>query len=76
VQKTRDAIMQMMSSNNPMSFDDVYEKLNYVHFDAVKRAFDRLLDEGDIHGETIELKSASGHTYKVRIYNNINFPVQ
>jgi len=62
----------MFSSNNPMSFEQIYEQLNYVDYAT---AINELVDEQTIHHRPVEVRSENGIKYIVRVYNSINRPI-
>jgi hypothetical protein len=72
----RDDMMRMLSSNNPMTFEQIYSALNFPDYASAEQAIDELVYSHQIHNAQVEVTSAAGKKYVVRVYNNINFPVE
>jgi hypothetical protein len=75
IEKVKDDMVRMFSGNNPMSFEQVYSHLNYVDYVTASSAIDELVDAHTIHHRPVEVISASGDKYIVRVYNSVNFPI-
>ncbi|HEV3077689.1 MAG TPA: ATP-dependent Clp protease proteolytic subunit [Thermoanaerobaculia bacterium] len=75
INRTREDVMRLFSDNNPLSFDQVFADLNYEGYSDVATAVDALLEDRLIHQRPVEVTSASGNKYVVRVYNSINFPI-
>jgi hypothetical protein len=76
VDRLENEIKKLLSGNNPMTFEEIYDHLNYAQYGLVTRAIGELIDSDQIWAGRIDVKSSSGTTYTTRIYNNINFPVR
>jgi Clp protease len=75
INRTKEDVMRLFSDNNPLSFDQVFADLNYEGYSDVATAVDALLEDRLIHQRPVEVTSASGNKYVVRVYNSINFPI-
>jgi hypothetical protein len=75
IDKVKDDMVRMFSSNNPMSFEQVYGGLNYVDYATATTAIDELVDAHTIHHRPVEVTSPGGAKYVVRVYNSVNFPI-
>ena len=58
-----------------MSFEQIYEQLNYVDYATATTAIDELVDEQIIHHRPVEVRSENGTKYIVRVYNSVNRPI-
>jgi hypothetical protein len=75
IDRLENEIRRMFSGNNPHTFEEIYDGLNYAPYDLVVKAIDELIDSDKIWVGRIDVKSPSGTMYVVRVFNNINFPV-
>jgi Tfp pilus assembly protein PilE len=75
IEKVKGDIVIIFSRNNPMSFEQVYNQLNYVDYSTASTAIDELVDQNVLHHRPLEVKSESGEKYIVRVYNSVNWPI-
>ena len=76
LERATEDVAQMFVSNNPMSFEQIYMRLNYVDYPTASAAVDELVDRHVIHHKPVEVTSASGTKYVVRVYNSVNFGIR
>ncbi len=76
IEATKQRMAVMMSGNQPLSFEQIYERLNYPTFEIAATAVNELEAEGVIHQRTLEVQSAHGGQYKVRVFNSVNFGIE
>ena len=74
-EKAREDVQLMFSSNNPLSFEQIYANLNYVDYPTASAAVDDLVDRRLIHHRPVEVVSGTGAKYVVRVYNSVNWPI-
>lgn len=75
IEKVKDDMVRMFSDDNPLSFEQVYIKLNYIDYATATAAIDELVDQHIIQHRPVEVRSAGGAKYVVRVYNSVNFPI-
>jgi hypothetical protein len=68
-------VMQLFQTNSPMSFEQIYTRLNYPDYATASAAVDALVDEHLLHHRPVEVTSSSGTKYVVRVYNAAKFPI-
>jgi len=76
IDKTKDRIIEIASGNNPKSLEQLRDKLDKVEYNILVTAVDELVDEHRINEGKVDVKSQQGNIYIVRVYNNVNFPIQ
>lgn len=75
IEHAKDDVMRMLAGNRSMSFEQIYAELNYVDYSTAAAAVDELVAQHSIHHRPVEVTSASGAKYVVRVYNSVNFPI-
>lgn len=64
----RDEITERIVAAGSVTFEQLLEELYYPDFAAANEAIDALVQEGRLRHEVMDVQSASGKEYKVRIY--------
>ena len=73
--KTKEAIERMFDDNNPMSFEQIAAHLKNAEYTTAAMAVDELVDEHKIRHRPVDVTSANGAKYVVRVYNSVNFSI-
>jgi hypothetical protein len=68
VEELKEEITQRLLASGSMSFEQLLTDLYYPDFATANDAIDALVREGRTKHEVIDVQSASGVHYKVRIY--------
>jgi hypothetical protein len=67
-------INDLLSGDNPLTFEQIYDHLNYTQYASAVRAIDELMDSHKIRADRVDVTSPSGKTFSFRVYNNIKYP--
>ena len=76
VEKTKERVTLMMGGNQPMSFEQICERLNSTSSEIAATAINELEADGIIHQRMLDVKSPHGGEYRVRVFNSVNFGIE
>ncbi|MCC8959538.1 hypothetical protein H8B02_40875 [Bradyrhizobium sp. Pear77] len=73
--RLKDNITEQLNGNNPSTFEELYDHLNYAQFALTTRAISELIEDKKIRTDRLNLKSSAGKTFSFRVYNNPKYPI-